>query len=98
MQNELIKLSDITLYHSSNIPYSKGGIIIPGNWGRGVLNLGTTYKFWFREVTLEAIRLNFFNFKPSRHSNRFRKFDFNLTKWLSLFIKQPIVQGQILKF
>lgn len=60
-----------TFYHSSDIKYEVGQIIQPGNWGRKIKEIGTRHPSWNREITLEAVRINYFPTKPSRLESTF---------------------------
>jgi hypothetical protein len=56
----------MTLYHCSRDVLQVGDVIEPGNWGKVILQHGRSHNSWFREVILEAIRLQVYPHKPSR--------------------------------
>lgn len=54
------------LFHRSNALYGVGDRILPGNWGRLVLGIGTGHPFFLREYVWEKVRQTSFPALPSR--------------------------------
>jgi len=58
-------------YHSTRDKHEAGDVILPGNFGRIILEGGPGHALWTREMANEAFRQQRFPNKPSRLSSTF---------------------------
>lgn len=63
--------NNMPLYHCSHLNLVAGDIVEPGNWGKEILKTGLAHPAWYREIILEAFRLQYFPTKPSRLHSTF---------------------------
>lgn len=49
-------VSVMAYFHGNSTPLGAGSVILPGNWGRIIRNLGWTHPFALREALFEHVR------------------------------------------
>jgi hypothetical protein len=63
--------SAMSLYHCTHFDLANDSVIIPGNWGKNIFEIGPNHNSWKREMALEAVRAWNFPNKPSRLAGAF---------------------------
>jgi hypothetical protein len=58
-------------YHLTGKILNVGDVIVPGNWGRVIMEIGPSHTAWTYEIHLEHIRLLEFPSKPCRLKSTF---------------------------
>jgi hypothetical protein len=59
-------MKTMPLYHSCPTLLGPGSIVLPGNYGRIIREVGPAHPLWSREQELERVRTDAFPDKPSR--------------------------------
>lgn len=54
------------VFHVAPLMLGPGSVVLPGNWGRLLDEIGADHTSWERERVLESVRVQYFPDKPSR--------------------------------
>lgn len=82
----------MALFHSCPVLLDVGSLILPGNYGRIILETGDSHSLWFREQALELVRQQRFPGKPSRFSSCFCCTSLETARF---YMSVPARQGRI---